>query len=806
MNIQFDGLVTVADGLSRKAKYWKNRSLAWSSFMDKLRTTKRTKETQAEYNNSDKDFKAGVKDVGGFVGGELKDGCRKAQNVISRHLVTLDADFADRDFWDKAKNSFNNAMCVYSTHSYTPENPRLRLIMPLSRPVSPDEYQAVCHKIAEKIGIDYFDDTTYQPHRLMFYPSTSIDAEFIFHYQDAEFISPDDILALYNDWRDISEWAFSKRFHDKLQKNISGVKAEDPTLKKGVIGAFCRAHTIHDAVNKFLSDVYEPCGADRYTFIGGTSFGGAVVYEDKWLYSFHNSDPCNMLQCNAFDLVRIHKFGDKDENSRQTDTSKLPSFAAMLDFCLADPDTKIRLADENMHQAQDDFDSLDRSWLADFELNKRGEIKNNNFNTKLVFDNDPGLKNSIAYDEFSHRIVVTGTLPWAKSRGETPSANWSNNDDSCLRSYLAINYGLTNSNIITDELVNVSMANRFHCVRDYLRSLKWDGINRIDTFFIDYLGAFDDNYTRSITRKSLIAGVARIMQPGIKFDSMIVLVGKQGKGKSTLLEKLGKTKWFTCSIGNLKDKDALVGLQGYWIIEFAELDAIKKSEISGVKSYISRTVDSFRPPYGKHNEDFPRQCVFYGTINEKNFLKDPTGNRRFLPIAINITKPSKGVFTDTIDDEIDQIWAEAFVAWNNHESLWYGDEMAEIAEKVQDRYTEELTWLGTIESFLEKDIPVDWYSRSVLQRVDYFFGNSDFDSDVEPKLMRRDKISAVEIWCEALGGELRRLSPFDSNKIIAVLEKLEDWTPYNVGNGRLNMGSSYGFQKAYIRKVDVDDL
>lgn len=805
MDIQNDGVLTISTGKSRKTKHWQKKNIAWSVMLDKLSTPKRTCETQAQYAAMSKEQRAVIKDVGGFVGGELRDGLRKSTNVISRQLVTLDADFADAYFWSKVTDVFGNAACVYSTHSYTAENPRMRLIMPLDRPVKSDEYQAIAHKIAEKVGIEYFDDTTYQPQRLMYYPSTSKDGNYTFNWQDGKFVSADELLNEYEDWRDVSSWAYSSRSKEVLGRDLSKAKAQDPAEKVGIIGAFCRTYGISEVIEKFLSDVYEECGENRYTYIAGSTTGGAVAYENKWLYSYHNTDPASLQLCNAFDLVRIHKFGDADINSKQTDTNKLPSYKAMNDFCMADADTKAKYVAESLNQAKDDFDAAAEAWKSQFELTKTGKLENSYTNIRLVFENDPGIKNKVGYDEFSHKLVIIGELPWSNTRGETPSEYWEDSDDSALRSYFGTEYKLVKPEIIRDELTNSAKANRFHCVRNYLRGLKWDGVERIDTFFIDYLGAADTRYTRTITRKSLIAGVGRVMQPGIKFDSMIVLVGKPGRGKSTLIEKLGK-KWFTRSIKNMNDKDALVGLQGFWIVEFDELDAVKRSELTAVKSFISGTTDNFREPYGKHVVSMPRQCIFFGTTNEKNFLKDPTGNRRFLPIQIDMIEPRKLIFTDTVDDEIDQIWAEAYAAWNNHETLWHGTEMEQIAAKIQNRYAEEIAWLGTIERYLDIPIPANWYELNVARRINYINDGNDFDSEEEVKLIRRDKVCAVEIWCEALGGEMRRLTPFDSNKITTVLEKLGNWTPYIMDDGRLQFGSSYGYQKAYIRKVDEDDI
>ena len=292
------------------------------------------------------------------------------------------------------------------------------------------------------------------------------------------------------------------------------------------------------------------------------------------------------------------------------------------------------------------------------------------------------------------------------------------------------------------------MANRFHCVRDYLRNLTWDGVHRIDTFFIDYLGALDNEYVRTVTRKTLTAAVRRVMEPGSKWDNMLVLIGAQGLGKSELLSRLGK-EWFSDSLSDMQGKDAYEALRGYWIIEVSELEAMKKAEVASTKKFISKKVDSFRVSYGKRTQDFPRQCVFFGTTNEKIFLKDPTGNRRFFPVTVGFNKPTKSIFgNEDIESEIDQVWAEAVAAWKNGEDQWIGREMELVAAKVQEQHTEENSLIGMLDDYLEKEIPANWYKQSKNYRISYITNNGDFNAVDDVQLMKRNKVCTAEVWCE----------------------------------------------------------
>lgn len=317
--------------------------------------------------------------------------------------------------------------------------------------------------------------------------------------------------------------------------------------------------------------------------------------------------------------------------------------------------------------------------------------------------------------------------------------------------------------------------------------------------FIDYLGADDSEYVRTVTRKTLIAAVGRVMQPGLKFDNMLVLEGRQGLGKSELLSKLGKG-WFSDSLNEMQGKEAYESLRGYWIIEVSELEAMRKSEVSAVKKFISKKVDSYRVSYGKRTQDFPRQCVFFGTTNEKIFLKDPTGNRRFFPVSVGLNKPTKSIFFDkNIDSEIDQIWAEAVLAWNNEESIWIGENMEILAKKIQEQHTEENALVGMIEEYLNKEIPVDWYSRNINRRVEYMRETDSSTVQDNSEKMKRKKVCIVEIWCELMGGDIKRLSAYESKNILTALSAIDGWQAYEHNGEKLNFGESYGLQKAFIK-------
>ena len=364
----------ISTGNSRMEKRWNGAEMELEEFRERISHTIRTAETVEQYVKMTKAKQDAIKDVGGFVMGKLKGGRRKKDCVEFRSALTLDMDHAVQDIPEQVEMFFDFRCMIYSTHKHTQENPRLRLIIPLSRNVSPDEYVAVARKVAEDIGIEMFDDTTYEPSRLMYWPSTSADGEFIFRDIEGEPLNPDDVLSRYKDWRDSSEWPVSSRQQNIVQREMR--KQADPLTKDGVIGAFCRTYSIEEAISNFLSDVYQPSAMPgRYDYIPADSQAGVVIYEGKFAYSHHATDPACGRLMNAFDMVRIHRFGEMDEKAAEdTEAAKLPSFTAMSEFAVNDENVKVTLAGERAQSAREDFAAED-DWQKLLEFDRRGVVR-----------------------------------------------------------------------------------------------------------------------------------------------------------------------------------------------------------------------------------------------------------------------------------------------------------------------------------------------------------------------------------------------------------------------------------------------
>lgn len=789
-----DTNIIIATGKSRSARSWKSQKMTWSELVSKLAEPTVTNETATEYAKMSKADQGQKKDVGGFVGGYIpKNGRRIRGAVKERYLITLDADNPGEDFIvDLDMELGGMEYVLYSTHSHTADNPRYRVIIPVDRPMTPDEYQAVSRRIADNIGIEFFDPSTHQAERLMYWPSRPKDVEYVYQHSEGSLVSVDTYLSTYRDWRDTSLWPTSEK---ESQIRLDAAKKQgNPLEKKGLIGAFCRSYSITEAIHKFLPEVYEPTAVeDRYTYVAGSSVGGLVIYDnDTFAYSNHATDPISGKLVNAFDLVRIHLFGDKDP-ADETSVTKLPSYKDMIDFVNEDGAAPILLDKERMADMEfEDITDDDEDFLSKLKRDKNGTPESDVFNCLVVLKQDPALKGKIRLDEFAHRLVVIDDLPW---RGKDETPYWTDTDDACLRNYFATKYLIKGKGIIDDALQEVTQDNKFHPVRQYLTGLTWDGECRLDTLFIDYIGAEDTEYIRAVTRKWMCGAVARVMDPGVKFDTAIVLYGSQGLGKSLILERLGR-KWFNNSLVDIKTKDALEQIQGSWIVELAELAPTYKNDNEIVKAFISRTSDRFRSPYGRRTEEYPRQCVFAGSTNNLMFLKDRTGNRRFWPITGDKDRKTKHSW-ELSKDDIDQIWAEAFVYWSEGEPLVLEGALEEEALRIQLSHTEGGELVGLIEEYLEMLLPEDWETMDIYDRRDYVanYGDDDHCGSVQ-----RERVCALEIWCEVLGGDRKNLQNAKAREIIDILQSIKGWSPYSKSVGKMRFGKMYGVQRAFIRE------
>lgn len=798
--MHFDRQLTISSAGTRHSTNWQTQTAYWSEIVERLRTAVRGSETLAEYLQLPKSKQDDLKDVGGFVGGSLSGGRRKANAVIGRDLVTLDLDNIPAGGTADVLRRLDALGCgyaVYSTRKHEESRPRLRVVAPLDRTATADEYEPLARKLGEIIGIALCDPTTFQGSRLMYWPSCSLDNQYVFTFGDKPFLSVDGLLGMYADWRNVASWPQvpgAGQTHVRL-----AAKQGDPTEKQGMVGAFCKVYDVPAAIDSFLPGVYlnTDDGSGRLTYVGGSTTGGAIIYDDgQFLFSHHATDPTGGRLVNSFDLVRLHKFGDQDDEAKPgTPTNKLPSYTAMIDFAMRQEPVAALLMQERHQKATAAFmesptlpvEPEDMEWMRRLEFNSNGVYLKTVDNVLIVLEYDPALKDKIAFDEFANRGLVLGPLPWDARDERRP---WASSDDAGIYHYIEKVYGIAVDAKINNALTLISHKRRFNDVRRYLEGLSWDGVPRLDTLFTDYLGAEDSLYTRAVSRKSFTAAVARAMEPGVKWDYMPILAGLQGLGKSTFLRYMGKD-WYSDSLTTFEGKDAMELIQGVWLNEVGELTGMSKSESNAVKQFLSRTEDIYREAYGKRTMPYPRRCVFFGTTNDSEFLRDRTGNRRFWPIDVGIVKPTKSVFQD-LKGEVDQIYAEAFVRWQLNEPLYLSGEIEDMAKERQEAHRESSAKEGIIQEFVSRDVPADWSKRDLPTRRMYWSG--EFGKPQEGEGGPRDRICAAEIWCECFNSDIKYIKQSDTREINGILSSMQGWEEYKGWFG------PYNWQRGFRRK------
>jgi putative DNA primase/helicase len=811
-------IVFWAEGAGRNLAKADNKTGSWADLRRRLSAVSRTREKFKVYMKMSKDEQLRLKSIDGWISGAQCEGkWRNLRNVKPRNLMTLDLDYPDKTLRDMveigATPISHLEFFLLTTRSHSPEAPRYRMVLPMSRMVKPDEYGPLVRILSfifdnETQPMKQVDVVSSRRAQMMFYPTTSVDGEFWTAHNEGRVLDPDFYLDWYEenhgDWRDLAKLPLYSG-EDKLRKRAE--KAEDPTLKAGPVGHWCRAHDIEDVIREHLSDIYIPgdtqSGKPRYTYTGGSASNGAVVEDGGlFLYSWHGTDPVGEQLVNSWDLLRVHKFGELDEDiTTDTPMGQRPSWKAMMEFAKADKGYKDQLVASRYDLAAmfddvgDDFfepeepeytesedddpvgdlgipdtiaeDIADliggspesfseaasaagarhprvdqpgkrrtpkpqppKDWFAtQLQLDSNGILKSDIHNVSTIVHNDARLWGAICYDEFSQQIVCrrdisskTETVPTRRVRDKIRGDRWQDIDDISIRAILGApngegktGYGLST---VSERDINagVSLAarrNTFHPVKDYLESLEWDGIERIETLFIDYLGADDHIYHREAARMVLIASVTRIYEPGHKFDFAPVLQGPQGLRKSSFIETLYSEGWFgemTCALSDTQKIAETIG--GKWCVEFGELASFYKSDHNDAKQFMSRKVDSVRMAYDRRISDFPRQTVFWGSTNDKKYLRDPTGNRRWWPIICKVLQ----IDTDALAAVRDQLWAEALVAYRSMRAerpfgtlplYLTSDESQMEAKRLQDdarTHTLPEAWTVLIQDWLEKPV------------------------------------------------------------------------------------------------------
>lgn len=865
----------------------KSKTMPWSALVAKLTTDVRTDMTQKKYDGLTTDARQREKMRAGFLfGGVCADGHRANANVQSRALINLDIDTMSKgDFLafqfecgDPNATDLNRYEYVwYTTRSHTPEKPKFRIILPFEESCTPDKFHAISRIIAAKFDptMELLDRVSFVLGQMMYWPLTNKDGEFVAGRNKGKFIDVESELQAFGDWQDFSKLP-SKEDEDLSSHNNNGQKIASPFEKTGIVGAFCRAYSIEEAIEQFIPDVYEKSistgKTDRYTYLKSETgqTGGVLVYPDQGLmFSHHNSDPCGDGHGhNAFDMVRLHLYGDLDEGSKIDNPTRQKSFKALEEQLEDNVDVKKQLLQENYDfdamidavmgstsaaepkikpakaetvDEDDEEDELgnkkstvaETDWIQSLDLDSNGVIKTTLSNVYKILSNDPRVKGVIGLNDFRNmpvklKMFPNGSLGYGadgKQVRDVPVIDdvngelWSDNDDVFTKLFFSLpkgkgnaHYGIEASEmVIMDALKLASLENRFHPVKRMFEAVKWDGKPRIETMFIDYFGCPDNEYYRMTAKLSLIAAVDRIYMPGAKWDFVPILEGPQGAQKSTFIRLLANN-WFAELRGHdLGDNRKMAELfEGALLVEIPELHTFSRAESNALKSFFSAVNDKARAAFAKRVADNKRVVCFWGSTNERTYLKDKTGNRRYWPIIVLVGE----IDIPRMVRNRPQLWAEAKHYRDEMRAeqplgdlplyLPRGSEAAKIALELQDEKridTGADQDVGTLEHWLD-ELAVE----SVANCGEGVTLDGVFEPSDEGKMIRRDITCIQEIVrnCPAFEGgnnPNRR-----SQEVSAALSALKTWKP--AGRRRL---AAYGRQRVYIRKggifdPDVDDI
>ncbi len=814
----------------------KNKVAGWADFTKMLSNPTVTKERRKIFDKMSKEQQDELKAVDGWImAAQVAEGKRTRANIKPRDLLSLDYDYATPALIDQISMGLTPLsdfeFFVHSSRRHTDDKPRIRLFAPLARPVTADEFIALSRILAAKmegtIPMRMVDKVSFRPAQMMFKPTRSVDGDWFCFRNEGEVLDPDDILDEFaravGDWSDYTNLPLCA---DEEGLRKSAGKAEIPTTKKGPVGDFCRAYDVISAIDKFLPDCYAPADdfsvKPRYTYLKGTSTSGAVVEDDGlFLYSHHGSDPCADMLVNAFDLVRIHLFGDLDEEAdKDTPPTKLPSYKRMVEFIGEDPEYRRSQAEsrydisamfedmvddddgdddpgpEGGKSVADAFDDEDdgaadllgfdeppsvrgtsdrragspagvpnpretkrgkppKGWFPDaLMLDQNGKIESTANNAAVIVHNDARMFGAIAFNDFSKQIVARRSIqskldvaPAFVCRDKINGDRWQDVNDITIRLMLEapngegkVGYGMRMTDRdINAAIVSAAHRNRFHPVREYYQwcEANWDGEARIETLLCRYLGAPDTAYHREIIKWKMIASVARTMEPGCKFDYAIIIQGPQGIRKSSFIKAIYGEEWFGELDCKLDDKQAVAEtVAGKSVLELPELSGFHKSDHNAAKAFMRRQFDDVRMAYDRRTSEFPRQCVFWGTTNDKKYLKDPTGNRSYWPVIVEFDT----IDTDGVAAERDQLWGEAMAIYRAMRAkkprgdlpltLQSPEAIAEAKAMQEEARTQELheMWAEKIAEWADEPVTMRQYLAEIGAAVEDRFDEDEMNS------------------------------------------------------------------------------
>ena len=786
----------------------RNTKETHKKFKARFQVPHATPEKYREYKAASDKVQRDLKGSNGWMmrGPVAKGQNRNRNSILPSQIITLDIDYATQGFVDRllaGKVLKGYYLIAHTTRSHTPENPRFRIIIFLKGEVSREHYQAASRIVAQVVdpNMEWVDKVSFRPAQMMYMPTCSKDMvkHYIYHEQDGELLDHEEFVETWEMTNGpSSDIGKLPRTHDEDELREVAEKAEDPLSKKGPVGDFCRSYSITELVEGkdgepgILADVYEAVEyhngvITRMTYLGGTTSNGAVVYDDMFVYSHHGSDPAQEQTVNAYDLVRIHKFGDEDKDeAKDTKLKDLPSTKKMTEFLRGDKhyraaqaesryDLEEMLSDDDVEYETEDrpgasefLDGVDedeeaeiedligkpvdtpwskrkdrqttradwmprppKKWIAKkLELTDDGLIKVTMHNIAFIILYDPRFFRKVAFNLFSKEIVMVGDFKSKmdlisdyKCEDKVNGEDWQEINDLIVRTVLDAptgpgqpGYSLkVGKEMVHDAVRLAAYRNGFHPLLEYYDDLRakpqMGKDDLIERLFIDYYGCPDTVYYRELSRLVLIASVARLEEPGCKYDYACIIEGSQGTGKSSSIQALYGTEYFgeiDADLGNVQKTAEQI--KGKHALELPELSAMHKSEANDAKAFMSRQQDDVRMVYDRNKSKFPRQCVIWGTTNDREYLRDVTGGRRYLIVEMT----GDWIDVDGITRDRDAIWQAAARGYDEMRSeqphgslpLFLQGEAGEEAKRLQERArkTEAWeTWLETIIDWMDEE-------------------------------------------------------------------------------------------------------
>lgn len=769
----------IALGTKRKDTNTKQYRWEWNEIVERLKNVEYAEHTMSQYAAMTKLQRVDAKDVGFFIGGLVTK-----RKVTYRQILSLDIDEADEATLNTLRTWLKGSTYVlHSTHSSTPEHPRYRVVAPLNRIVSADEYGAIMRVLHEKFKLP-LDVATFDFNRIMFLPSVPKDAEYFFESKDGEPLNVEELLSQLGNWQDLSGITMPAK-----------IQVQDPLKKGGIIGAFCTQVSIREALDIHLQDKWRPEPDGSYTLIGATTTSGGKVFDNNLHFvSFHSSDPYQGRSHNAYDLVRLYKFGEGKKGE-----------AEMAKLCEA-----LDIRPESGSKAKLTLDAIDdeeaKAILNErLTFDKKGELEKTIMNVEAILTYDPMVAGVFAYDAFSDAPVLRRIPYWrANIDIRTPNEDCQNVqdyegmedvDESFLRKHLEKYYGFRNADkCITDALNIVVHNNKFHPIRDYLNSLEWDGVPRLEHIFIDCFGVNDTLYAREVGLKFFVGAVRRVFIPAAKMDYVPVLVSDEGLGKSKFVRRMAKL-WGSDTFYTFNgSKEAYEQLRGVWLMEIPELAGVQNRSTNSRKAFITKGEDRYRSAYLKYTKTYKRQCVFIASSNDVIFLDDPSEEgRRWWGMMCNPNNVKVNVHDDSFLERVDLYWAEAVHYYNQGVKPMLSDAAEAEARLLRQIHKAEDVEQGALLDYLNMPVPDNWYKMSYYERVQYWKEPSGWTGKM------RDTVCTTEVAREFFEIPRSDNSPARGKKVGDAIRATGLFTQ----DGSKKRFGEYGIALAWVRKQSI---